>query len=319
MTQARTGVYLMKRVYCETQHLSLLVHPPTDTRRSPPPPQPLCAVWGIMPVHPGDACSGIVQQMKERSKVRKVAFCALSLVLAFAVAGQAEELDEVLANYYEAIGGLEAWEAVESMRVTGSMGMGQGMEMPFTMVLKRPGMIRQEFTVQGMQGIMAGDGETYWMHMPFMGRTDPEPMPDDQVKQISRQADIEGPLMNAEEKGITLELVGKEDLEGTEVYHITVTREDGDVEHHFLDAEYYVPIQVKTKTEMQGQEMEMTMVFGDYKEINGLMMAHSIQIVGGAGGALTMNSIEVDVEVDDSIFAMPEVAEPEAEATGTDG
>ncbi len=173
--------------------------------------------------------------------------------------------------------------------------------------------------MQGMQGIMAGDGETYWMHMPFMGRTDPEPMPEDQIKQMSRQADIEGPLMNADEKGITLELVGKEDLEGTEVYHIKVTREDGDVEHHFLDAEYYVPIQVKTKTEMQGQEMEMTMVFGDYKEINGLMMAHSIQIAGGAGGTLTMNTIEVDPEVDDSIFAMPEVAEPEEEATGTDG
>lgn len=251
--------------------------------------------------------------------MRKVAFCALSLVLAFAVAVQADELDDVLANYYEAIGGADAWQAVQSMRVTGSMGMGQGMEMPFTMTLKRPGKIRQEFTVQGMQGIMAGDGETYWMHMPFMGRTDPEPMPEDQIKSISRQADIEGPLINADEKGITLELVGKEDLEGTEVYHITVTREDGDVEHHFLDAEYYVPIQVKTKTEMQGQEVEMTMAFGDYKEINGLMMAHSIQIVGGTGGALTMNTIEVDPEVDDSIFTMPEVAEPEAEATGTDG
>jgi outer membrane lipoprotein-sorting protein len=185
------------------------------------------------------------------------------------------------------------------------------------MTLKRPGMIRQEFTVQGMQGIMAGDGENYWMHMPFMGRTDPEPMPNDQIKQMVRQADIEGPLMNAEEKGITLELVGKEDLEGTEVFHITVTREDGDVEHHFLDAEYYVPLQVKTKTEMQGQEMEMTMVMGDYKEVGGLMVAHSMQIVGGTGGTLTMSSVEIDPEIDDSIFAMPEPAP--ATEDGTDG
>ena len=251
--------------------------------------------------------------------MRRVVFCALSLALVFGVAVQAEELDDVLANYYEAVGGLDAWQGVESMVVTGSMGMGQGMEMPFTMSIKRPGMIRQEFTVQGMQGIMAGDGETYWMHMPFMGRTDPEPMPDDQVKQMTRQADIEGPLMGYADKGITLELIGKEDLEGTEVYHIQVTREDGDVEHHFLDAEYYVPIQVKTKSEMQGQEVDMTMVLGDYKEINGLMIAHSIQIIGGQGGTLTMSSIEVDVEIDDAIFAMPEIPEPEAEATGTDG
>jgi len=203
------------------------------------------------------------------------------------------------------------------MRVTGSMGMGEGMEMPFTMTLKRPGKIRQEFTVQGMQGVMASDGETFWMHMPFMGRTDPEPMPDDQIKQMVRQADIEGPLMNAADKGITLELVGKEDLEGTEVYHISVTREDGDVEHHFLDAEYYVPIQVKMKSEMQGQEVEMTMVLGDYKEIGELMVAHSIQFVGGTGGTLTMSSIEVDPEVDDAIFVMPEPAPaPETETEG---
>jgi len=249
----------------------------------------------------------------------------LSLALALSVAVQAEELDEVVSSYYEAGGGLEAWQAVEAIRYTGSMSMGQGMEMPFTNTLKRPGMFRQEFTVQGMKGIMAGDGETYWMHMPFMGRTDPEPMPEEQIEQMVRQADIEGPLMGHADKDLALELAGKEDLEGTEVYRITVTREDGDVEQYFLDAEYYVPLQAKMKSEMQGQEIDITLVFGDYKEVDGLMIAHSMQIVGGMGGTLTMSGVEVNPEIDDTQFAMPEPEpqpEPEPaeeEATETDG
>ncbi len=53
------------------------------------------------------------------------------------------------------------------------------------------------------------------------------------------------------------------------------------------------------------------------------MIAHSMQIVGGMGGTLTMNSVEVNPEIDEAQFAMPEPApEPEPaeeEATETDG
>ncbi len=248
--------------------------------------------------------------------MKKAILCGLALMLVLSVATRAEDLDEVLANYYEAIGGLEAWQSLESIRVTGTMSMGQGMEMPITVTQKRPGKLRQEFTMQGMTGIMAGDGENWWMYMPFMGKAEAEVMPEDQVKTMSRQADIEGPLIGWKEKGHAVEFIGKEDLEGTEVYHLQLTRESGDVEHHFLDAEYFIPLQVDLKTEQQGQEIEMKMIFGDYKEVEGLMIAHSMQIVGGMGGNLVMSSVEINIDIDDSEFVMPEPAEA---ATGTDG
>ena len=94
----------------------------------------------------------------------------------------------------EAQGGKDKLLAVESAKFNGNMMMGPGMEVPFTMVFRRPMNMRLEFTMQGMTAVQAYDGETAWSIMPFMGKTDPEVMADDQAKNIKEQADFDGPL-----------------------------------------------------------------------------------------------------------------------------
>ena len=84
-------------------------------------------------------------------------------------------LEEVISTHIETRGGLEAIQGMESAKLVGNMNMG-GMEAPFTMEFKRPNKIRTEFTMQGMTGVMAYDGETGWAIMPFMGKNDPEKM-----------------------------------------------------------------------------------------------------------------------------------------------
>lgn len=247
--------------------------------------------------------------------MKKSCACVLGLMLAVSVGLQAEELDEVLSNYYEAMGGLENLKSVETIKMSGRMSMGQGIEAPVVRIVKRPDLIRQEFTMQGMTGIQAYDGENAWMHMPFMGQADPQPMPEEISEQFASQADIDGPLVDWEEKGIEIELVGKEEMEGTEVFHLRVTRPNGDVEHHFLDAEYYIPIKMTRTAEIQGQEQEIEMVFGDYKEVDGLMFPFSVEVGSGQGHqGIIIDSVEVNSEVDDSVFEMPEPSTPEPAA-----
>ena len=170
--------------------------------------------------------------------LKKAVFLTLAgALLATPVAAQ--DLDEVLDNYYEAVGGIDAWKSVESMRATGSMVMaGMGIEAPFVVTTKRPNMVRLEFTFQGMTGVQAYDGETAWMLMPFMGRTDPEVMPIDMAKDVIDQADLDGALIGWQESGHQVELLGKEETAGTEAYKIKVTKKNGDVEYYFLDSEY---------------------------------------------------------------------------------
>ena len=222
----------------------------------------------------------------------------------------AQDLDEVLNNYYEAVGGLDAWKSVESMRMTGSIMMGgMGVEAPFVITTKRPKKVRLEFTFQGMTGIQAFDGETAWMLMPFMGKTDPEPMPEDMAKDIKDEADLDGALIGYQEEGHQLELLGLDETEGTKAYKIKVTKKNGDVEYYYLDAEYFIPIKVEGSREVQGRVVEFETLLSDYKDVGGLMMPHSIESKpkgAPAGQVITINTIELNVPADDSLFVMPE-------------
>jgi len=241
--------------------------------------------------------------------LKKAVFLTLAgALLATPVAAQ--DLDEVLDNYYEAIGGIDAWKSVESMRATGSMVMaGMGIEAPFVVTTKRPNMVRLEFTFQGMTGVQAYDGETAWMLMPFMGRTDPEVMPIDMAKDVIDQADLDGALIGWQESGHQVELLGKEETAGTEAYKIKVTKKNGDVEYYFLDSEYYVPIKVEGSSMQQGRMVEFETILSDYKEVGGLMIPHSVEARpkgAPSGQVITIDQVEIDIDIDESTFAMPE-------------
>ena len=219
-------------------------------------------------------------------------------------------LDQVLEKYYEAVGGKDAWAAVGATHQKGTMQM-MGMEAPIEMWAKRPHKLRIEFTMQGMTGIQAVDGENGWQVMPFMGSTEPEPMPDEMREMMSSDVEIDGPLMNWKEKGHQVELVGEEDVEGTPAYHLQVTLASGLEMDYFLDAEHFVPIRLKGKASFQGQELETTTTISDYKEVDGLMIPHSLQSEMPMGSqSITLEEVEINPEIEDSFFAMPAPAAP---------
>lgn len=221
-----------------------------------------------------------------------------------------QDLEEVLNNYYEAVGGVDAWKSVETMKMTGSIMMGgMGVEAPFIITTKRPRNVRLEFTFQGMTGIQAFDGETAWMLMPFMGKTEAEQMPEDMAKEIKDQADLDGVLIGYKEEGHQLELIGLEETEGTQAYKIKVTKKNGDIEYYFLDSEYFIPIKVEGSREMQGRVTEFEVLLSDYKDVGGLMIPHSIEQKpkgAPAGQVITVEIVELNTPVDDALFAMPE-------------
>jgi hypothetical protein len=226
---------------------------------------------------------------------------------------QAQDLDEVLSNYYEAIGGLDAWQSVQSIKMTGKMMMGgMGIEAPFTVMAKRPNMARIEFVFQGMTGVQGYDGETAWQVMPFAGSTEPEEIPEGQAEDLWETADVDGPLVGWEESGHTVELLGMEETAGTQAYKLKITMNSGSVQYYYLDSEYFVPIKMEGVREVQGRTVEFETIVSDYKEVGGLMIAHSIEARpkgAPAGQAVTIDVVELNVEMADSLFVMPEKSE----------
>jgi outer membrane lipoprotein-sorting protein len=240
-------------------------------------------------------------------KLMALAFVAAAAGLAMPAA-HAQTLDEILAKNLQARGGKEKLTAVKTARATGRMTLGPGMEAPFSITWKRPGMVRIEFTIQGMTGVQAFDGTSGWNHMPFMGKADPEKMSDEDMSHMREQADWDGPLVDYQTKGHQVELVGKETVEGTEVWKLKVTKKSGEVVYSLLDTEAFLEIKEEGKRTIRGQELEFETALGDYKDVGGLMLAHSVE--SKAKGmpqtqSMTIDKFEINPDIADDHFKMP--------------
>jgi outer membrane lipoprotein-sorting protein len=252
--------------------------------------------------------------MHRRTLLFSLALAAALLAALPAAARQADlTLDQILAKHYEAIGGKDAWKNLQGMKQTGKMSMA-GMEAPFTVYNKRPNKLRVEFEIQGMKGMQVFDGTDGWMVMPFMGSNEPQPLPKEALDQMISDADIEGVLLDSAAKGHQVELVGKEDLEGTPVYRLRVKLKSGNQMDFFLDAEHFVTLQTLAKATFQGTEMEITSKLSNYKPVGGLMVPHSLATLNPMGEqVMTIDTVEVNPPIDDALFAKPAAASPPGE------
>jgi outer membrane lipoprotein-sorting protein len=180
------------------------------------------------------------------------------------------------------------------------------MELPMVMKVKRPNKFRMEMTLQGQEMVQAYDGENGWMVAPWMSM-EPQDLVGDQLKQAMEQADIDGALWNYKDKGHSAELVGKEDMEGTEVYNIKLTKKEGDVQNYYVDTETFILLKIKSKIMAQGTEVEVESMFGNYKQFdNGIVMPMSIEQKTSMGSAtIVIEEVEFGVELDDAIFTRP--------------
>lgn len=250
-----------------------------------------------------------------------------SLILALsllAVPAMAEDLtlDQIIAKNVEARGGADAWESVKTAKIEGTMTMGGGaMTMPVSMTFERPGKVRFEMEMQGQKIVQAYDGESGWQIMPLMGSPDPQAMSEDESKNVKRQSDFEGPLYNYKEKGHSVELEGKEEVEGTEAYKLKITLKSGDVVHTFLDTEYFLEFKQIYKVNGPTGEMVMNTMVGDYKEVGPVVLAHSMEMLAegapeGTGMSISFDNVEINPEVDGAIFDMPKVEEKAAAEGG---
>ncbi|MDA8019575.1 MAG: hypothetical protein MPN21_19205 [Thermoanaerobaculia bacterium] len=259
-------------------------------------------------------------------KKKLVAVC-LMLFVVLAWSAQAEDmtLEQVLEQHANARGGEEAFDAVESAKVTAKMTMGPGMEAPMTLYVKEPNKMRMDIEIQGAVITQAWDGEKGWQIMPLMGVTEAQEMSEDEAKQIKRQDLIRGLLLTYGEHGYEAEYLGVEEIEGTPAHKIKVTMEDGDSAVSYLDTEYFMEFmqEIDGVNPQTGQRVKTKVSYGDFKEVSGLMMPHSMEMMpegAPSGMSMTIETIEVNTgDVSDDLFDMPEAsadAGSEGDASG---
>ncbi len=237
----------------------------------------------------------------------KVVRSMLGVALLCATAAHAQTVDDIVAMNLKAKGGAEKWNSVKTVRMIGTVNA-QGKELPMTVYAQRPNSTRQEVTVGDMTMVQAFDGAVAWATDPRMGGA-PQQAPPAVAERARTNADFDGALINYREKGTRIELVGKETLEGRDVYHLKVTLKGDDVQHYFLDAQ--TGLEVKTSAEVDamgtGQKQALESVMSDYRPVEGIMLPHSVkQFLNGKPMMETkIQKVEINPTVDDALFRMP--------------
>ncbi|HSB08882.1 MAG TPA: outer membrane lipoprotein-sorting protein [Blastocatellia bacterium] len=238
--------------------------------------------------------------------IRRAVPAILSLAFLFCIQAPAQTVDEIIKKSIDAQGGADKLKALKSVKITGKV-IQQGIEIPLTIQQKRPNMVRVDATFQGKTQTAAYDGQSGWKTSPFQGSPDPEKIAGDELKELEEQSDMDGPLMDYKAKGHSVELIGKEDLEGTPVYKLKLTLKNGDVRNIYIDAENSLALKVSLKRKTPGGEIEADQYVGNYKPVNGMMFAFSVETkVGGqTQSQIVFDKVEIDVPIDDSVFKMP--------------
>lgn len=244
-------------------------------------------------------------------KYRTLLIAALSL--GFCLPVKAQSVDEILSKNVQAHGGLNKIKSVTSMRITGRISAPPAPEVAFTIQKKRPNLLRIDLTDRGKKATQAFDGSSGWVTA-FLGG-DALPASEDELNHMRADVDFDGPLIDYRDKGDTIELAGKENVNGTASYKLKVTLNDGSIEYFYLDAATGLELKQTRTVTQQGKDVEVTTSFQNYKPVDGLTFPFSIkQTKGSEQEQIVIEKVETNTSVDDAIFKMPATSQSADEA-----
>jgi len=234
---------------------------------------------------------------------------ALLMLLWVTICASSQTVDELVAKDLQARGGAEKIKAVQSYRATGKLTQGGGLTATASLDRMRPNLMRQSFTLQGMTQVEAYDGSKGWQVQPFGGRKDPELMGEDDLRDLTIDADIDGPLVDYKEKGNTVEFLGHDVVDGDDALRLKVTLKDGDIIYYYLDPDTFLEIRHETQEFIRGSVKESVTDLGSYKLVAGVMYPFSMSFGPkndpSSWSTVTVDKIEINSGVESSEFAVP--------------
>jgi outer membrane lipoprotein-sorting protein len=231
------------------------------------------------------------------------------LLLVALLGGQASAqntptVDEIIAKNIQARGGMNKLAGIKTIRATYSTEE-DGKPVRLVELHKRPNKLRRNLSLGGNTVVFAHDGETAWQLFSSRGKN-PSPAPPDLALELKEEADIDGPLVNYKEKGSTVELLGKEKLNGKDVYNLKLTLKEGQVRNIYLDARSFLEVKETGFYQQAGKRVDFATVFKDYRPVQGIMFPFvTDQKAGDEENQSTyLKKVELNVPIADSVFSM---------------
>ncbi len=223
---------------------------------------------------------------------------------------KAQSLAEILSAHTKVMG-YEKLAAVKTIIITGDRHFGEH-TVPFKTIIKNPNKYYNERSFRGRKTMQVYDGDKAWALSPMSGVSQ---IYGKQLKMLKQNADIGGLLYQWKENGLKVSLNGNEAFDGKNLIKLKVENIAGEISEIYLDAESFMTIKQITKRTFQDKIITVTVVFSNYKIIDGIAVAFNTETTsdtlaedgrGMGEGTKVIKSVEFNKEVDDAIFAKPE-------------
>lgn len=244
---------------------------------------------------------------------------ALAASAAVARADQAAEQKgaELMDRFVEVTGGKAAYDAITSRVVKAEATMpGGGMKGAMEVYVRYPDKFRASVEMPGGNFERGSDGTTVWVSHPAIGASILEGA--DRVSAIRESTqDRFGQWRRTYEKA---EYLGDEAVDGVNCHKVALTLRPIDPEVKEAPVTAYIAsdsgLIVKWTTLMEtGQgDVEVAVRLGDYKKVGGVLVPHSTTVtVQGLEQSVKVREMQVNVEIPDEKFALPEAVQAQLE------
>lgn len=218
----------------------------------------------------------------------------------------AQSVNEIVDKHIAAMGSIEKWNALKSVEMNTTFTI-QGMEIENKIVIFNKKGLRSDIAVMGQKIVTAIDGDQGWMIRPTMmgGTGEPEDMPNALVKQTKAQINLGGSILNAKATGDTISLMGKEKLDGADVFKLRIADKKGESFYLYVSTDTYYVLKSTGFSNIQGKNTEISVTYSNFKTIEGLVFPHTMETPSPMGGdmmTVETTAITLNPKTDEAIL-----------------
>ena len=211
-------------------------------------------------------------------------------------------VDEIISRHIDALGGREKLLALKTVRMTGTI-TAQGAEVPVTNTIFHLIGSRSDFSIPGRSPgyrIVTPTKGTIFTYIDFSGTPATQNMDAEELKHAQAGLDIQGPFLDYRTKGISLELLGTEKVDGEDNFKLKLTFKSGGVTTYFISSKTYLITKTVNTFTIIGEPAGLETTYSNYKKnADGYLFAYTIATTLGA---TDYDKIETNIAVDPAIF-----------------
>ncbi|MGH2553414.1 MAG: LolA family protein [Chitinophagaceae bacterium] len=236
--------------------------------------------------------------------MKKILAAALSLAI---ISAKAQTADDVINKYTANMGGLDAFNKIASVKITGTYTT-QGQDFPLTTQIINGKGMRTDIDIMDQPVTNCYYDGKGWKVNAFAGAPSPTEVSGSELNELKTQSLLSSALMDYKARGHQVEMQGEETVDGIKTFKIKLTsKEDGKVVTYFVSVADYTLIKSVTIRPIRGQDTDVESFYSDLKDVGGVkfFMNRDSRIDGQVFQSFKYEKVELNATVDEKIFAMP--------------